>query len=278
MASIGILWGILEVTAFFGGDNFVKVVRPYWWVFLILGLIYTTIKCWPKNKYSFPIPNRDSKVDLQLKNSFKIVGSLIIPINNKIRVNTGGHLGTSTSILSQFVKDYYDNKPDSLQFEIDHELAKAKYKNNKINDEEYKIGTVVPVTAKEKQFYLLVNSTLNQQDRSVATKDTLENALNELWTYLAEHAGKEKFIIPILGTGRGRINMTREEVLKEIVLSFVASCSDRNYADKLIVSIHPNDISEHNINLEELVKWVESKVKYADFKKRTFTTGTNVLT
>jgi hypothetical protein len=140
------------------------------------------------------------------------------------------------------------------------------------------MGTVVPVTAKGRQFYLLANSTLNQQNRSVATKVTLENALNELWTYLAEHAGKEKFIIPILGTGRGRISMTREEVLKEIVLSFVASCSDRTYADKLIISIQPKDISEHNVNLEEIVKWTESKVKYADFQKRTFTTGTNVLT
>src|SRR5258706_7512943 len=82
LAAVGILWGLLEVTAYFGGDEFTKAVRPYWWVFLILGMIYTIITCYPKYRYCFAIPNRDSKGILHLKNSFKIPGSAIIPINN----------------------------------------------------------------------------------------------------------------------------------------------------------------------------------------------------
>ena len=77
LAAVGILWGLLEVTAYFGGDEFTKAVRPYWWVFLILGAVYTIITCYPKSKYSFKIPNRDSKVVLHLKDSFKINGSII---------------------------------------------------------------------------------------------------------------------------------------------------------------------------------------------------------
>jgi len=55
----------------------------------------------------------------------------------------------------------------------------------------------------------LVNSTLNESNRSVVTEEGLEASLCELWTYLSKNAGKENFVIPILGTGRGRINMTR---------------------------------------------------------------------
>lgn len=278
LASIGILWGLLEVTAFFGGDEFSKAVKPYWWLFLIFGAIYTLISCFPKNKFTFKIPNRDSKVILHLKNAFDIEkSSIIIPINNLIKVNPAGHLNTSTSMLSQFVKLFYDSKSDNLQHEIDKELAKPFYSNYR-NGDEYKIGTVVPIRANDRQFYLVANSTLNDGRRSVATKDGLEASLNELWIYLSDNAGKEHFIIPILGTGRGRINMTREEVIKETILSFLASCSDKNYADKLTISINPNDIKEHNLDLEGIVKWTEAKVKYVDYQKRTFTNGTNVLT
>lgn len=123
------------------------------------------------------------------------------------------------------------------------------------------------IKAKSKQFYILANTTLNHADRSFATKEGLELALNELWTYLSEQSGKENFVIPIIGTGRGRIPMKREDVFKEIVLSFLASCSDKNYADKLIVCIGYKDIKEHKIDIELLVKWTEAKVSFADFPK-----------
>lgn len=277
LAVTAILWGVIEVTDYFFGKSFSDNVKPLWWVFLLIGLGVTAFRCWPKSSYCFPIPNRDSKVEIELKNIFKIKGSIIITINNHFNVNPGGNVVDSTSMLAQFIKDYYDNKPDTLQNEITAELTKSHYSTFKINATEYKIGTVVPVKAKSKQFYILANTTLNQQNRSTATKEGLELALNELWTYLSEHSGKENFIIPIIGTGRGRIPMKREDVFKEILLSFLASCSDKNYANKLIVCVGPHDIKEHKIDIEHLVKWTEAKVSFADFQKRTFSTGTNIL-
>jgi len=277
LAATGVLWTIIKVFSYFGGDELIKFIKPLWWVFLLIGIIYTVCSCWPKNEYTFQIPNRDSKVILMLKNVFEIQGSLIIPINNKMQVNPGGILDTTNSILSQLVKNFYDEKHFNLQNEINIELKKDIYKENNIKEDIYKIGTVVPVRAKGNQFYILANTNLNPHNRSVMEKGDLEQSLNELWTFLANHAGKEKFIIPIIGSGRGRITLKREEIIKEIVLSFLASNSSRTYAEKLIISVYPQDISEHKMNIEELVKWIEAKVKYADFQKRNLTTGTNVM-
>lgn len=277
LAVTAVLWGVIEMSDYFFEDNFSKKVKPFWWLFLLIGLAITTFRCWPKSGYCFPIPNRDSKVEVVFKNIFKLKGSIIITINNQFKVNPGGNVLNSPSMLAQFIRDYYDNKPNTLQNEIDNELSKVHYSNFKISEHEYKIGTVVPVKAKNQQFYILANTTLNQADRSFATKEGLELALNELWTYLSERSGKENFIIPIIGTGRGRIPMKREDVFKEIILSFLASCSDKNYADKLIVCIGPNDIKEHKIDVELLVKWTEAKVTFADFQKRNYSNGTNIL-
>lgn len=79
-----------------------------------------------------------------MKDIFELKGSIIITINNQFKVNPGGNVVNSTSMLAQFIKDYYDNKPDTLQNEINIELAKAHYSNYKTSPTEYKIGTVVP--------------------------------------------------------------------------------------------------------------------------------------
>lgn len=97
----------------------------------------------------------------------------------------------------------------------------------------YKIGTVVPIYRDEKQYYLLCSSTLNGQNRSKSTEDDLRSSLIELWAFLSHCGSKDNLVIPIIGTGRGRIQMTREEVIKEIVLSFLSSLDIESYCEQL---------------------------------------------
>src|SRR5690606_15996555 len=117
--------------------------------------------------------------------------------------------------------------------------------------------TVVPIYRNEKQFYLLSSSNLNEQNRSKTTTDDLRKALIELWSYLTIKGSKDNLIIPIIGTGRGRITLTREEVIKEIVLSFLASLSQDSYCEQLIISIHPDDLKKYNFKLDELLDFIK---------------------
>ncbi|MBL7998877.1 MAG: hypothetical protein JNL32_09600 [Candidatus Kapabacteria bacterium] len=276
-ASYGVLFWILECLDYFTDNTFRMNAKEYWWLFLLIGLVYPLIKSHPRSLYTFKIPNRDSKVVLHFENAFDIESSsVIIPINNLFKVNPNGNLNNSSSMLSQFVKDFYDNKPENLQHEIDKKVREQYYIDNK-EETGFRIGTVVPIKAMNRQFYLLANTTLNSSGRSVARKEELEQSLNELWIYLSNHAGKEHFTIPLLGTGRGRIEKTREEVIKEIILSFLASCSDITFTDKLTISVNPNDIDEHNMDVKGILKWSEAKICYVDYQKRFFSNGTNVL-
>lgn len=272
------MWGFIEMCSYFGDKRFDNNIKPYWYLFLLIGFLYSVYKAIPKSKFCFKIPNRDSSIILQIENSLKIEKSCcIIPINNTFIVNPNGHLNNSSSVLSQFVQEFYDTKYSNLQNEINIELKKSKYKDFKEPNNTYKIGTVIPIKAKNRNFYLLVNSILNKGGRSETNEEMLETSLNELWIYLSLNAGKENFVIPILGTGRGRIILTRLEVIKEIVLSFLASCSDRNFTDSLTICINPDDIVTHNLNIEEIVDWIKAKVEYSDFDRNTKTKGTNAL-
>lgn len=135
-----------------------------------------------------------------------------------------------------------------------------------LNDEEYSIGTVIPVSAQHKQFYLFAVATLSDEHRSKVSEEDLKIALDRLWDYFANKAGKDKFIIPIIGTGRGRIKLTRIEVIKLIVLSFLSSCRNHICADSLTISISPDDVKTHQINLNEIIDWIKVKVKYTELE------------
>lgn len=84
--------------------------------------------------------------------------------------------------------------------------------------------------------------------------------------YLSECASKEDFIIPLIGTGNGRLQMGREKVFKEIVLSFISSLSSKNYADSLTVCIHPSDLKRHDLDILKLAEFTNAKVTYQEYR------------
>jgi len=203
-SSFGLLWLLIQITDYFGGPEASLKIKSFWWLFGLIGLAYAVTKVVPKKSFSYKVPDRDAKVNLRSKNIFKIDGSLLITINNSFLVNQDGVLLQSNSILSQFVKKYYQSKPELLQSEINSKLADQFYSDYKVADGQYKIGTTVAITIENKNFYFFANTKLNQQNKSFCDKEMFEQSLNELWVYLSECASKEDFIIPLIGTGNGR--------------------------------------------------------------------------
>ncbi len=273
-SAFGLLWLIVEITAFFTDAETAESIKPYWWVFLLLGLAYAIFCLIPKQSYKFKVPNRDSNIILSQKDFFDIKGSIIVPINNKFQVDQDGKILDSKSILSQTIKKYYSSKPNLLQGEIALELQGDFYKAAKVNESEYQIGTVVSIKINDKQIYLLANTKLNSNNKSYCNDDMFEESLNGLYFYLSQVASKEDFIIPLIGTGNGRLLTNREAIIKEIVLAFLSSLSQKNYADSLTVCIHKPDIGKHNINFKRIGEYLGKKIETTEFTNKQ-TLGSN---
>ncbi|MBN1969623.1 MAG: hypothetical protein JXR48_18685 [Candidatus Delongbacteria bacterium] len=265
-SAFGLLWLIVEIVDYFGTTATSEKIKSFWWLFGLLGLGYAICKLIPKKKFTFKVPNRDANVNIISKDIFKIKGSLLITINNKFLVNQDGALLKVNSILSQFVKKNYQSKPELLQAEINSKLQSDFYNSYKISEHEYKIGTTVLITVENVNYYLFVNTKLNAQNKSYCDKNMFEESLNELWVYLSECASKENFIIPLIGTGNGRLLLSREKVFKEIVLSFISSLSSKNYADSLTICIHPTDLKRHDLDLTKFAEFTNAKVTYREYR------------
>jgi hypothetical protein len=265
-SAFGLLWLIVQITDYFGSPDSSIKIKSLWWLFGLIGLLYAIIRVIPKKSFYFKVPDRDAKVNLVSKDIFNVNGSLLITINNCFKVNQDGVLLKSNSILSQFVKKYYQSKPELLQSEIDRKLTDDFYTDYKISEDQYIVGTTVQISVENKNFYIFSNTRLNQQNKSFCDKEMFEKSLNELWVYLSECANKEDFIIPLIGTGNGRLQMNRENVFKEIILSFLSSLSSKNYADSLTVCINPTDLKKYDLNLSKLAEFTNAKVSFQEYR------------
>jgi hypothetical protein len=74
--------------------------------------------------------------------------------------------------------------------------------------------------------------------------------------------------MPVLGTGFSRLPETREQVVREIVKSFVAAYSDCVFADRLTIVLSPKDVADHKMSLAELGAFLEHVCFYTEFARK----------
>ena len=270
LAGIGVLWLLTEIVSFVSNSAEIWL-SSRWWIFLPLALIYPLYSNRPKTKFSHKLKSRDVLIELCISDAFSLSGALVIPINTTFDTDLEGIISRSPSVQSKFLKSEYGSNHDHLDLDINEALTKEGYSSETINDkkigkqERFAIGTVVKVRNEGRLFYLLAHTHINQNGRAIGTEEDLKISLAKLWYFISERGDKGDVVIPVLGTGHARIRLSREEVIRIIVNSFIASCSEENYLDKLTISILPEDVSKYDIDLSKLDEFLKFSCIYADF-------------
>lgn len=281
LAVFGGLWGIVEILDYFNQSSVAIFLKSSWWAFLILGVVIVIYRHWPKTYYFNDVTNRDVRISIRIGDILKLKDSVVIPINNLFDSNNNGIVSKSSSILKFFIKERYANNHTHLNTDIeigieeDNPYFNGQKKSS--NPDKYEIGTVVALYKNEQHCYLLANSILNEQGRSKCTEEDLRNSLSGLWSFLDSNGNKDILNIPILGTGRGRLNLKRTAVIKEMVLSFITSLSTGSYIEELCIVIHPKDLLKQKIDIIELSNFIQLHCDNTNFKEiNNIETGTGI--
>lgn len=255
---------VTAITSFFDQlmwiNNLLKTSLMLLSLFFI-SLIFAVIKNWPKNKFEYKLGNKDTRIGLVIDDYFKQHGSFIVSVNDEFDIGLGGTTLKSKSIKSQVIFNFFDGKCEDLAAKVKKQLSRNLYKHQK-NGVKYKMGTTVCIEKDTNKFYLTVNSIKNKNQRVEARKEDFDMVLAELWTFLANHGSKGDIIIPLLGTGNGRISLERRDVFKEIVRSFIASCSEKTYCDKLVIVVNPKDVDSCELDIDDMNEFLKSQCKY----------------
>jgi hypothetical protein len=236
-------------------------------VFLGAAAIWAVVRNWPRNEFEYRVNGRDIRMRLVIGDIFKQEGSLVVPINSEFDAFLGGSVAKSNSVKAQVISRYFGGDKEILSEKLKKQLKRDIYKVSRVGTT-YAMGTTVSVEQNDHKFYFAVNSVKTNHQRVEARKEDLVPALSGLWAYLVDHGSKGDVVVPLLGTGNGRLSMPREDVFKEIVRSFIASCSEKSYCDRLTIVIKPNDIKKWEINIDMLAEFLLFQCRYATFDNR----------
>lgn len=245
---IGLFWLVVDMASYSTDGNIDSITKSIWLfviVFLVL-LAISIIKNKPKTTFAYQLRDKDNFIEVRVGDAFKNEGSLVIPFNDCFDVSLGGNVKKAKSLQNKLITEFYSEKEEHLASDIFEETGSTLLP--------HEIGTTIEVEQNGKLFYLLVNSRKKQNNRVESSVDDFLLSLSKLWTYIALESGYNSVVtIPLISTSHGRItNINRATAIKEIIESYIDASKSHNVSDRLIISIHPNDLIKGNINLDDI--------------------------
>lgn len=269
LSVLGVLWLLVEITSYFS-EHLAKSIKEYWYIFFAIGALITIWKNRPILSVKYKLNGRDIIIEVRISDIFSIDGAQIIGANTTFDTDLASGLISEKSLQGQLTKRYYGNVnhldgdlDEALKFETYNELEDGS-KIGKLR--EYEIGTVANITVRNRNVYFVAVAKLNAHGRSYSSFDNIKECLVKIWDYIANRGAMESLVIPVLGTGLARVEVEREVMIKEIIMSFIAACSTKRFTEKLTIVIHPSDYKKFDINIFEIGEFLSYQCKYVQFK------------
>jgi hypothetical protein len=262
VTGVGLFWLFVEIASYSTDgqiDIFTKSILVFIVAFIVI-IAIVLIHNKPKTVFTYQLRDKDNFIEIKVGDAFKNYGSLVIPINDHFDVSLGGNVKKANSLQNKLITEFYFGKEEHLVNDISSRIDLSKT---------YDIGTTIEIDQKDKTFYLLVNSKKKENNRVESTVDDFLLSLTKLWTYIALDSGRNNIVtIPLISTNHGRItNLNRSTAIKEIIQSYIENSKYLNIADKLIISIHPDDLIKGNINLDEIDEYLRFSCKHYQMTK-----------
>ena len=270
-------WLVVEVLSHFwcafeewSRGNFGLLIGFFLFGLLLVGVGRFLWKCRAMLSVSHRLDETDISIEVRVDDIFSLTGAFIISTNTTFDTDMSEELISEESLQGQFTKKYYD-KEEHLDQELVEVLKEEEFildENKPKKKERYEIGTVAKVSPRDQLAYFVAIADLNQHGVAYSSLDNVREGLKKVWSYIANQGGFDRLIIPVLGTGRARIQVPREVMVREIIRSFInARYSENKFCEKLTIVIFEKDYCEHNIDLQELEDYIRLYAKQEHWQR-----------
>jgi hypothetical protein len=246
LAIYGAIYLLVESLDFFDVYKKSKYAAYAFLIFIAISALLAIISRRPIRKVSIKLPQKDVIIEVRIGNLFDVTGAIMISTNTVFEADVAGGKIDQNSLQGQFTAKYYTGDQNTLISAIDAELKKLA------GSAPYPMGTVVPITTHGKTFYFTAMATLNDKGNAASTPNDVEQALDGLWSYVRQAGALQELAVPLVGTGRGRVRMSRDKVIELISESFADAADIGAFTTRLIIVIRPEDAANFQINLYEI--------------------------
>ena len=272
-------WTGIEILAHFI-PTFDQLSRGNLWLLfgiagggLLIGVSRFLRKCAKMLSVSQKLRATDIVIEIQVGDMFNTDGAFVISTSTTF--DTDMSLIPEDSVQGQFAQRYYYDNTEHLDHDIEKELEGREYDviedNRRGKKNRYEIGTVVKLQPQKQVTYLVAAADMNEHGKDSGSLEDMKEGWGDLWDYIRERGELVPLVMPVLGTGHARINVPREDMIREIISSFIAACSEKKFCEKLTIVVWQKDYREHDINLQKLGDYLQHLCEYTDIRDKTDT-------
>ncbi len=236
LAIFGFCWLIVETLDFFKVYTRDQYAAYSFFIFLVLSIFISILFRRPVRSISISFPKFDFSIDV----------ATMISTNTVFEADVAGGKIATNSLQGQFTARYFPGN----QTELIKQISKSLKKTNLTAP--YPMGTTIPIFTHGKTFYFTAMAKIGDGGNASTTITDIKNTLNGLWEYVRENGELQELVVPIIGTGRGRIKLSRKKMIALIAESFVKASEERKFTDKLIITTRPEDSNNFEINLYDI--------------------------
>lgn len=265
-AVLGGAWLLLELADYFtiierGTLGFTPL-----WIVLVVAFVTVLVTRRPIDKICYKVPGKDLLIEVRIGNLFDVPGQKVISTNSTFDTDIAKGIIAVDSLQGQFTSNYFAGDLQRLDAEIDVALAGESFtmlENPVGKSKKYNIGTVAKITLCNEHFYWVAMADLNQYGTAVSDLNLIKDALYHLWVFLINRGEFDTIVIPLLGTGRGRIRTNRKKLIEIIAQSFIdASEKFQLFSNKLVIVVHPENAKSFDINLFEVKDYLSHALEH----------------
>jgi len=257
---LGGFWLIIEPISFFSKD-FENFIKPKGLWLFAASILITVFQNRPRLKFKYFIKDKDVYVNIVIGDLLKLKKKdIVIPTNIHFVTELSDNLISEKSVQGQFTKKHFDSY-NHLDADILASLNGVPYTTENPSylgkDRQYGLGTVARLSIKKDNkrlfwSYLFSLAKLNEHGIGQSNIAEFQQTLPSLWSFIQTKGELSDIAMPILGSGFCRIDSSREDLFKEILLSFLAATRNSKFCKSLTFVIYYKDVSEMNIDLESI--------------------------
>lgn len=242
----GLIWLFLEPASFLVPEK----LNYGWSGYLILvcvSLLAAICQNLPTRSISNCLSSPDTEIEIKIGDLFFEKGHLVIGFNDVFDTELGEVIRDST-VQGQFLRRIYSNNQSRLDAEIEAALQ-AHQTNRQLDPDKnrgrawrYPIGTAVTLGSYERRYFLLAYGYMNNDLTVASNPDYISTSLDTLWQEVRRKCHGTDVAIPIIGSDLARSGLSRMQLIKLIITSFILESKRRFITRKLTVMIYPKDL------------------------------------
>lgn len=213
---------------------------------LLLSVVVAVLARRPIRLIALNLRQRDIQVEVVIDDLFRFEGATMISTNTTFESDVAGGKIAPSSLQGQFMAKYYTGNQTELIDQLTGRLDELD------GEAPYPMGATVEIGTHGKTFYFTAMAQLNENGNAFSTLQDINQGLEGLWTYVRDAGELQEIAVPVVGTGRGRIQETRKRMIGIIAESFAKASEERKISEKLVIYVRPEDAKKFQVNLYDI--------------------------